>query len=118
MPFVPASLLRRLLRSLRLSDQAVMVETDGRVGFPLLLRRAAAWPVMELLVTGNQHSLQGLARALSTRRLQPSRRELPKLLNVNSPGDLARARELLGRRDSRPAGKFPDASLVKGSPAG
>lgn len=116
MPFVPASLLRRLIRSLRASDPAVMVETNGRVGFPLLLRRAASRSIVELLVTENHYSLQGLASALTARRLPPGRRQLSSLLNVNSPGDLAHARSLLKRRDSRPPAKIPDASLVKARP--
>lgn len=91
MPFVPVRLLERLRRALRPRDGAVFATVGRTVGFPFLLRAAAAGQVKAQILKG-ELSLQGLARSLKARRLAVAASELPGLLNINTPDELATAR--------------------------
>jgi molybdopterin-guanine dinucleotide biosynthesis protein A len=94
MPFVSAGLLERLLREAKPDENALFVEANGRVGFPLLLFRNAALAVVEKQMDKRELSLQQLAQALRARstRLPPGKAS--ELLNLNTPDDLRQARAL------------------------
>jgi molybdopterin-guanine dinucleotide biosynthesis protein A len=94
MPFVSAELLEKLLRKAKLNKNALFVEANGRVGFPLLLFRNAALAVVEKQLKERDLSLQQLAQALHARSMQLPPGKVSELLNLNTPDDLRKARAL------------------------
>jgi molybdopterin-guanine dinucleotide biosynthesis protein A len=94
MPFVSAGLLEMLVRKAEHNENALFVEANGRVGFPLLLFRRTALPVVESQLEKMAFSLQRLARALRSQTIRLAARQARELLNVNTPDDLRKARAL------------------------
>jgi len=94
MPFVSAGLLEMLVRKARHNENALFVEANGRVGFPLLLFRRTALPVVESQLEKMAFSLQRLARALRSQTIRLASRQARELFNVNTPDDLRNARAL------------------------
>src|SRR2546425_2632392 len=94
MPFVSAGLLEMLVRKAKHSENALFVEANGRVGFPLLLFRGTALPVVESQLEKLAFSLQRLAQALRSQTIRLAARQACELFNVNTPEDLRKAREL------------------------
>jgi molybdopterin-guanine dinucleotide biosynthesis protein A len=94
MPFVSAGLLEKLLRKAKANEIGLFVEANGRVGFPLLLFRSAALGVVEKHLEKRELSLQQLAQALHARSIQLPAGRVSELLNLNTPDDLRKAREL------------------------
>jgi molybdenum cofactor guanylyltransferase len=97
MPFVPLSILMRVLDQSASPTRASFVEVNGRIGFPFLVNRTALELVRELLHE-NQASLHELAKRLQAHRILASMGEIPLLLNVNSTEDLQLAQSLLTRQ--------------------
>lgn len=96
MPFVTAALLRELLSDPRESgcEAVFMVDEGDRAGFPFVLRTACL-PAVSALLEGESPSLQGLAGAVRSRRLKAGPLEADLLLNVNTPSDWEKCKELL-----------------------
>jgi len=99
MPLVPPGLLRRLILSPRSKIWAAFTGHDQSPGFPFLLK-AEALAVVERLLRERRLALQILAAELNARVIRPTRREAVSLLNVNTPADWDRCRELW-RRSSK-----------------
>ena len=100
MPFVSAGLLEMLVRKAEHNENALFVEANRRVGFPLLLFRRTALPVVESQLEKMAFSLQRLAQALRSQTIRLAARQAHELFNVNTPEDLRNARALW--RDRRP----------------
>lgn len=96
MPFVPSGLLRRMLTALRPNALAVFLLHDGILGFPFLLR-VQALPNVEELLREKRLALQRLAAKLQAKIVRSTRREASLLVNVNTPDDWIRARQLWTR---------------------
>jgi molybdopterin-guanine dinucleotide biosynthesis protein A len=94
MPFVSAGLLEMLVRKAKRNGNALFVEANGLVGFPLLLFRRTALPVVERQLEKMAFSLQRLAQALRSRTIRLAARQARELFNVNTPDDLRKARAL------------------------
>ena len=80
-------------------EMAVFSTQAGRSGFPFALRRESISVVEEQMRRG-EFSLQELAHALRARRIEFNARAAQELFNVNTPEELAAARE----RMKKPAG--------------
>ena len=89
MPFLTGATLKRAMRSLGPRTSAVFFMDEGQFGFPFVIRTAALGAVEWLLVSG-ERSLQALAAALHAKRLHPTPKEQPRLLNINTPAEFAR----------------------------
>jgi len=100
MPFVSAGLLEMLVRKAKRKENALFVEANGLVGFPLLLFRRTALPIVESQLQKMAVSLQRLAQALRSQTIRLAARQAHELFNVNTPDDLRNARALW--RDQRP----------------
>ncbi len=94
MPFVSAGLLEMLVHKAKHSENALFVEANGLVGFPLLLFRQTALPVVESQLEKRAFSLQQLAQALRSQTIRLAARQARELFNVNTPDDLRNARAL------------------------
>lgn len=99
MPFVSASLLRKMLGYLNPGRNALFVREREGVGFPILLRRTALPVVTQQLMRGDL-SLQALARVLNARTVRLPRAMSLELFNINTPADweAARKRSLSSQR--------------------
>ena len=100
MPFVSAGLLEMLVHKAKHNETALFVEANGLVGFPLVLFRRTALPVVESQLEKMAFSLQRLAQALRSQTIRLAARQAHELFNVNTPEDLRNARALW--RDRRP----------------
>ena len=94
MPFVSAGLLEMLVRKAERNENALFVEANGLVGFPILLFRRTALPVVESQLEKTALSLQRLAQALRSQTIRLAARQARELFNVNTPDDLRNARAL------------------------
>ena len=94
MPFVSAGLLEMLVRKAKRNGNALLVEANGLVGFPLLLFRRTALPVVHSQLETMAFSLQRLAQALRSQTIRLAPRQARELFNVNTPDDLRKARAL------------------------
>jgi len=92
MPFVSVRLLKMVLRRAKHNENALFVEANGRVGFPLLLFRGAALPVVESQLIKAAFSLKRLARVLRPQTIRLVGRRAGELFNVNTADDLKKAR--------------------------
>ena len=95
MPFVATPLLKRLLREAHRSRRSVFIEQNGTVGFPFLCLRKSL-PIVEEQILRREFSLQKLAQACQAKTIRRPPQD-PQLLNVNTPADWRRARELWTR---------------------
>ena len=100
MPFVSAALLEMLVRKAKHNETALFVEANGLVGFPLVLFRRTALPIVESQLEKMAVSLQRLAQALRSQTIRLAARQAHELFNVNTPEDLRNARAFW--RDRRP----------------
>ena len=100
MPFVSAGLLEMLVRKAKHNATGLFVEANGLVGFPLVLFRRTALPVVESQLEKMAFSLQRLAEALRSQTIRLAARQAHALFNVNTPEDLRNARARW--RDRRP----------------
>ena len=103
MPFVSAGLLEMLVRKAKREENALFVEANGLVGFPLVLFRRTALPVVESQLEKMAFSLQRLAQALRSQTIRLAARQAHELFNVNTPEDLRNARALWHERPPRKA---------------
>src|SRR6266487_2248699 len=94
MPFVSARLLEMLVLKSKHNGNALFIEANGRVGFPFILFRRTALPVVESQLAKMAFSLQQLAQALRSQTIKPASKQAPELFNVNTPDDLKEARAL------------------------
>ena len=102
MPLISPALLQRLVRA-HDGQRAVFVVQADRVGFPFILLVKVLVQI-EGQISAEEFSLHALARLLRARRMKVSAR-CHELFNVNTPADVARAEQLLGRS---PAAKKSD----------
>ena len=94
MPFVSTALLEMFVRKAKHSENALFVEANGLVGFPLVLFRHTALPVVESQLEKRAFSLQQLIEALRSQTIRLASRQTRELFNVNTPDDLRQARAL------------------------
>ncbi len=95
MPFVTPALLRRVIRASRTKEtqrQAVFTASREGAGFPFLIRREAL-PRVEKQIQRGRFSLQALAYGLRAKRLRLSRTTVAQLANLNTPAELAAAKQ-------------------------
>jgi len=98
MPFLTAEFTRRVLA---LEAEAVFASVKGTVGFPFVLSPSVL-PKVEAQLAAGQRSLQRLAIRLRARRVRVLAVEAAQLQNLNTPAELAAARErVTGGRSSR-----------------
>ena len=98
-PFVPRSLLERLLLVERPTSQGRFVFHRGAAGFPFVIR-VEALPQVQAQLADQRFSLQELARRLKATLIRPDPGEGELLLNVNTPEDWVAARRLWKERRS------------------
>jgi molybdopterin-guanine dinucleotide biosynthesis protein A len=93
MPFVSATFLESLLKKFQRTTNPIAFFTylDDRAGFPCLLPRQNALPIVAQQIAKSELSLQSLARALHTQAIRPSRGMKRQFINVNTPADLKKA---------------------------
>ena len=93
MPFVTESLLRAVLGRFGGRGVGLVVHSEGKPGFPLVLRRDALATVARQLKQGKL-SLHGLTRTLRAKAfsLPPSQRA--QLRNANTPSEWSRTLKL------------------------
>ncbi len=103
MPFVSAGLLEMLVHKAEHNETALFVEANGRVGFPLILFRRTALPVVERQLQKMAFSIQPLAQALHSQTIRLASRQARELFNINTPDDLRQARALWRGRPPRNA---------------
>lgn len=94
MPFVSADLLERLLRKAKYKSTPLFVEANERVGFPFLLFRREALPIVANQLVKRTYSIQRLAQALGSETIRLAASQAGELFNVNTPEDLRIARAL------------------------
>lgn len=109
MPFVSPAFLRKIIKSLPRSCNAVFASAEGRAGFPCLLRRENCLPLVSRQIDKGQFSLQALAGALGARRLRSFGPASLELANINTPSELktARLRMMAVGRMSRRTARTP-----------
>jgi molybdopterin-guanine dinucleotide biosynthesis protein A len=88
MPFVSPDLLRKTAGELKPGVRAVFCHSEGRAGFPLILRKDALLAVEEL-IEQQRFSLQELAKDLSAVVLPADEHQL---FNVNTPKEMEQAK--------------------------
>lgn len=93
MPLIRSDLLRDLLAEAGEIPEATFTIGEGGVGFPFVLPRSAESTVLRRIRDG-EVSLQGLSRALESRRNSPSAAIRDQLLNVNTTSDYEAAVDL------------------------
>ena len=98
MPFVSAELLEMLVLKSKQNGNALFIKANGQVGFPFVLFRRTALPVVESQLAKMAFSLQQLAQALSSQTIKLASRRASELFNVNTPEDLKEARALWRER--------------------
>jgi molybdenum cofactor guanylyltransferase len=108
MPLVSSTLLRRLLRSSDGGVRAVFSLQQKRIGFPILLPRAAVGQIRSQIAR-RAFSIQELAVALDAKTLRVAAHRA-ELLNVNTPREKREAERLLRTRRARAKKREP--SLV------
>ena len=96
MPFVSVVLLKKVVRASHNGERSVFVSLRNRVGFPCLLPRDGVVTV-EKQITAGEFSLHALALKLRAKRLKVAARN-HELLNINTPQDFERAKQLLSKR--------------------
>ena len=96
-PFVDGVTLLRLLRAGANRHESVVHVRNGRPGFPFLLHRRALSTVEDQLARG-ERSLLRLFERLRPLVLYVPPQEEARFLNINTPGDLERARRLVADR--------------------
>ena len=101
MPLVPVTLLEKLVQRLRPPHQASFVRLGSLVGFPCVLRGDLHETVLRR-IRSQEYALQDLARALNSVEVRPTKAEAAGLLNVNTPEDWARAKQLLAGEETSP----------------
>lgn len=107
MPFLVSAPIRSVISALRARDKAVFTSVGGLAGFPCVLRRHVALPIVEAQIAGLRNSIQSLAKALHARLICPSRRWISRLENINTRSELQIARDRLKKTggQSQPRGK-------------
>jgi molybdopterin-guanine dinucleotide biosynthesis protein A len=106
MPFVSAALLRKLLQALSRSRQAAFTFVDGLAGFPFAMRVECA-PIVEVHIAAREFSLQALAQSLRASLVSPPRSGRKSTFNIHTGVDLAAARAVNARRETRPTAGRP-----------
>jgi molybdopterin-guanine dinucleotide biosynthesis protein A len=97
MPFVSAAFLEDFLDGIKGRDDAVFTVSDGRAGFPFLLRTRTL-ALVERQIARKEFSLQTLAQALKARRVRIAPSRAGQLFNINTPADLQTARRRMKRQ--------------------
>ena len=111
MPFVSAKLLLHFLDACTPSNSGAFVQANGQAGFPFLLRSSTG-PVVQRQLDRGQFSINALAQVLGADKVPLPRVYRGDLLNVNSPSDWEKARQLWRKRDG--AAMDGNILIVKG----
>jgi molybdopterin-guanine dinucleotide biosynthesis protein A len=82
----------------------VVVEAEGQMGFPMVIRRESVDTVFHMIGRG-EHSLGRLAEVLGARRLRVKGQDLNQLLNVNTPQGAEEFRREVSSRKPRTDGR-------------
>ena len=90
MPFITADLLRALLSRFGQQGKALFVCSEGRAGFPLVLRREALATIVRQ-IEAEKFALHELTRTLRVKRFAPPVSKRAQLKNINTPEEWARA---------------------------
>jgi molybdopterin-guanine dinucleotide biosynthesis protein A len=93
MPFVDAALLEKLIGHYMGKRRAVFTRCKEVAGFPLLLPHEAAQAVKKQ-IDKRSYSLQKLAAGLNAQFLDIGTADWGKVMNVNTPEEWERAREM------------------------
>ena len=98
MPFVTASLLRRLITDSKRSARPTFVRLDGKPGFPCVIPTRDAPAVLDQIAK-NRFSLRQLSTRVKAAYLDLDSADPTQLLNINTPGELQSARRQLRIRE-------------------
>jgi len=90
MPFVSTRFLEKILRA---RHPAIFSEYEERAGFPFLLTRETAKPIVWQQIENSEFSIQSLAKTLEAKMIRPPRSVIGQLTNINTPEDYERARQ-------------------------
>ena len=100
MPFVTGDLLRGIIARLRPGTTAVFAKSQGRLGFPFLVRRRGLETIQTMLAC-QEFRLQMLGKNLKAASFPVRGRNTAAVLNINTPQELKRAEELLASQQRR-----------------
>jgi molybdopterin-guanine dinucleotide biosynthesis protein A len=89
MPLVSEALLRVVRHRFARQGGSLFVRSEGRPGFPFVLRREALVTVARQ-IAAKRFSLHELARALRAKSFSAPANQRAQLRNVNTPGEWAR----------------------------
>ena len=93
MPFVSSALLSRVLAAHKRAGGPVFVESQARKGFPCIIPKSRLETV-EDQIARKERSLQQLSLILDAGTIRLPRQRAFEVLNINTPEDLAQARQL------------------------
>ena len=100
MPLVSPGFLRKLVGGLAAGKSGrpigVFAREGARTGFPFILRREAALPIVSEQIARGEFSLQKLAGKIRAKSIGAPKGMEGQLANINTPGDLER----FGRKES------------------
>lgn len=117
MPFVTPRTLQSLAAKAGRPVRPVFLESAGVVGFPFLIPRSALLQIQRRAAR-RDWSLQGLARSLKSNRLRLPAGRARELFNINTPGDLMRARQFWRERPPRGPARLSRTALSDTHTAG
>jgi molybdopterin-guanine dinucleotide biosynthesis protein A len=98
MPFLPSDLVERLTNEIG-GKAAAIAASDGRIHPVCGLWKVTVIEELEAYSESGERSLQGLARAVGFTQIEWPVQEVDPFFNINSQGDLAKARAHLETRN-------------------
>ena len=96
MPNISGALLGKIIQRSKNGDESVFTWHKNMAGFPFLLN-SDALPVIERLLAEKQFALQTLSERVRAKKFRPTRSFQSDLLNINTPDDWARLREVFAK---------------------
>jgi molybdopterin-guanine dinucleotide biosynthesis protein A len=96
MPHLKTDLVSLLLEQFDSSNAALFARTEGRLGFPFVLRRSD-FPTVVRQIERGEFSLQKLAKVLKAKIARVPREWCFQLANVNTPADWEKTRRFWPR---------------------
>ena len=94
MPFVSPALILRAVDAHTRTGRPIFIEYDGRTGFPCVIAKSAR-AVLQQQIQRRQWSIQSLASVLDAGTIRLPKSRAFEAFNVNTPEDLALARQRL-----------------------
>ena len=95
MPFIRLELLQTLLTRSNSRTPAVFMKSEGKAGFPFILRRTLL-QVVEQQIARKIYLLNELVAAVSARVITLPRSKREMLFNINTPEDWTEAQKTVG----------------------